>query len=170
MDGPIPVPKPTPAQWLAKAATAGSGNLPKVRCCDFEPGTPKWRPVFLWPGASVPTVAPHQKSRSESTGQRLLSKLRLWSGIESKPDADILLRARQVADRDRNRSPPEHRNKLAPAGLPGVGKVAGRPAKPKWSTHTRDTKSAAPSSARSLRPWHNADNSRADEDGLSNAS
>src|SRR3989442_1148697 len=100
MDGPIPCPNPPRHNGLLKAATADNGNLPKVRCCDFEPGTPKWRPVFLWPGAAVPTVAPHQKSRSESTGQRLLSKLRLWSGSESKPDADILLRARQAADRD----------------------------------------------------------------------
>src|SRR5438034_285702 len=75
------------------------GNPPTARGCDFEPGTPKWRPVFLWPGASVSTGAPPRKSRSESTDQRLLLTGRLWSQIEPKPDADILLRARQAADR-----------------------------------------------------------------------
>jgi hypothetical protein len=81
-----------------RAAIAGSGNLPTARCCDFEPGTPKWRLVFLWPSASVSTVAPPRKSRSQSTDQRLLLRWRLWPAIESKPDADILLRARQAAD------------------------------------------------------------------------
>ena len=98
-----------PGQSAAlRAANAGSGNPPTARCCGFEPGTPKWRPVFPWPGASVSTGAPPRKSRSESTGQRLLLRWRLWSGIESKPDADILLRAGQAADRVLTRSPPAH--------------------------------------------------------------
>ena len=139
MGGPNPGSKSAPAQSTAKTATAGSGNLPKARCCDFEPGTPKWRPVFLWPDASVPTVAPHQKSRSESTDQRLLVTLRLWSGSESMPDADILLRARQAEGRDLNRSPPVHRKKFVPAIPPKACRAAARPPGLKSSAHNPDT-------------------------------
>jgi len=165
MGGPNPGSKSAPAQSTAKTATAGSGNLPKARCCDFEPGTPKWRPVFLWPDASVPTVAPHQKSRSESTDQRLLVTLRLWSGSESMPDADILLRARQAEGRDLNRSPPVHRKKFVPAIPPKACRAAARPPGLKSSAHNPDTSSAAPPDARRPRAWHNGSNSRGDEDG-----
>ena len=163
-----PLPKTTRHKDSLKAATAGSGNLPKARGCDSEPGTPEWWPVFLWPGASVPTVAPHQKSRSESADQRLLLTLSLWSGIESRPDADTLLRARQAADRDLTRSPPEHRNNFAPAGLPRADRASARPPIPKRSAHNPDTNSAAPPSARPPKAWHIAHSDHAGADGLSN--